>query len=206
MEITNPALLFPYYRPLPWEIERCLAYAEASVESFKYISNNRSKEKKMNDAFIGALGELAFVEMLKNQHRDFITEWPTSKNEYGSRYDFKTKKDETIDIKTSETSDLIHSPALCNFVWGFSQANSKQAKKIDFCDYYMQMLYDSDLERIYFIGAVSYKFIKECDEQKKWLKRGVSYGVIAREEMDATTTFKKYFKDEFKTNWMQDNK
>lgn len=188
---------FPYYRPMPWEHDRLKEYAANSVKHFSTSIDGRTKEQKEHDAYVGALGEFAFVEMLKNQSREMINEWPLTDNNFSEEYDIKGKDGMTIDIKTTVESDKVTIPGECNFVVGFSQFNIKMSHNIKLCDSYVQMFVTKDYSDVYFIGAISQQQImKYMNNDEPWPVRGRTWGLIRRENMDLTDKFRSYFTED----------
>lgn len=195
----------PHYHLFPWEVEECKRYSKRSVHHFiqRNIITESIKAKKTFDAYYGAAGEYGFYELLKQNNRELIKEWPFKDDNFGSYYDFLVEnegQEYTIDIKTSIKSDGVSSPAECNFIWGTKSAHLKEDFNIKFCDFYIQMWYDPDAWKVYFVGAISINRIKELEESKDWDRRR-GYAIIKQDKMDFTDQFLKYFDDKSKVNF-----
>jgi hypothetical protein len=187
-------LIYPVYDLLPWDIENAKAYAEASVKHFGFVKDSRTKEERIQHAFVGALGEIGFDGVLKPERRALIADWPMTNSDFGNAYDMKSKSGMTIDIKTSSYSESVKSPEECNFALGFSQVNKKKLNGVDLCDSYIQMYVDKAFEHVYFIGALSKKLIEDCRDNKiKFDVRGPGYMIIPQKNFDMTDKFKSYF-------------
>lgn len=184
---------YPSYKLLPWEEEEVKEYAEKANDFFSWHKDKRRAKEKLRDAEIGAGGELAFKNMLKEEKKKLILEHPAVDLNFGSPYDFKVKggdREFHIDIKTTLKSDKVQTPDSCNFVWGFTMANIKSKNCIQLCDIYVQMFYDPDESTYYYIGAISLEKITEYrDGKRRWFIPGDNYGVIKQEDMDYSLTF-----------------
>lgn len=192
---------FPEYAFLPWELESAKEYAHSSANHFStLITDSRDSDKKENDALIGDLGEVGFLNMLDEKFKLKIKEWPRDESKFSSKYDFLAADGSTFDIKTTIESDRVPNPESCNFVVGFAQFNAKRKKHIDYCDYYIQMFLTKDLSKVYFIGAISIDEIQKYyddrhPDHKEWYKRTQWCGVIHQSKMDFTDKFRSYFND-----------
>jgi hypothetical protein len=194
---------FPSYKLFPWEQQEIEKYAYDSVQN--YVNNGVIKQRdpdyidlKVKRAMIGIAGEYGFFEMLKKHNQERVIEWPAKAQVYGSSYDFLLEwggRKFTVDIKTTEKSERVFSPDQCNFVWSLPTSNMKREKDIAFCNYYIQMFYDREEGKVYFIGAVDYPTIMAYENKEKiWYKRtSPATGVIAREHMNLTEEFIRFF-------------
>lgn len=158
------------------------------------------------NTFAGAMGELGFYWLLKEEYRKVVKEWGLKEGRYTSAYDLVIsgkEKDHTIDVKTSIIGDSVKGPEDCNFIWNWSSANRKKKAHIPFCDYYIQMLYYPEKEAVVYVGAVSQIRINEYEDKiRKWdaTGKGASgyYGKIFHENMDLTAAFLDCIDDKYK--------
>lgn len=200
---------FPAYKLFPWDEQELKTYAFDSVQN--YVNNGVIRQRdpdyidlKVNRAYVGVAGEMGFFELLKKHNQEKIREWPAKEKNYGSSYDFLLDwngKRYTIDVKTTEKSERVPTPEGCNFVWSLPTSNMKREKDVDFCNCYVQMFFDKDEGKVYFIGAVSYQEIMAYENKEKaWYKRtSPATGVIARENMDLSEDFIRSFKESYRT-------
>jgi len=187
---------FLYYNLLPWEVNWAADYARQSNDKFKNYPqlNFRTDDVRILNAFTGAAGEFAFKEMLSDETRKLLREWPAENNALGSYYDFLfdngAGQNVTVDVKTTASySDYVHSPEECNFFYPKEWADQKKARGIPLCDIYIQMYYDMKEHRAFFIGAISLS--KLCDLEKERSTWNGGFKVL-QSEMDLTAKWLPY--------------
>lgn len=188
------------YRLLPWEEEMAVKYANDAYKKFAWFKDGRSQVKRLDDAFIGILGEFAFIEML-NKKRTKVLDWPAERGDIGAPYDIEIELDGyryTIDVKCTQKSEYISSPSDCNLALGVRQLEKKIVNTDKAAKIFVQMFCDPDptVEQWWFVGACHRDQIIRSHRENSWDKifRGVR--VIEREKLDRTSQLLEYFEPE----------
>ncbi len=188
----------PLYMLLPWEVEHATTLGHAATEfvenKYHYVWDEEQKQKKLQNSITGAKGEIAFFEMLKNEHQESIY-WTADDKNYDEYYDFELKNSQLgkVDIKASHKTQKTSQPTSINFIFGQSVLHmySDGTKKIP--DHFALFWVDNDI--VVFAGAIT-KFLFEqyINGDREW---DYAYGgltFINQKSFDANDIFLSYFK------------
>lgn len=195
----------PVYNLLPWEVKHAERLSEAATEfvkeKYNYSWDQEQELQKKNNALVGAKGEIAFIQMLKEEYQENIN-WTADGKNYDEYFDFELKDSMLgkVDIKASFKVPKRPLPTSVNFVLNprLIHMYAQGVKQVP--DHFVQLFVDGD--RVTFVGALT----KFCFEQyingdKKWDYYGHGIAIIGRKNFDANHIFLSYFKNKDKISY-----
>lgn len=204
----NP-ILYPNKKILPWDKEEIDNLTEKSFshDYKKEKGDIRDSKESFNSALTGLGCEFGFPDMFSKKWEERIIfksiNEGREKDIWTSPIDLIIKDDNdkeiSIDIKGSSTLTGMTSPALVNFVLSRAVGLHK-TRYGSFPDYYVQMFWDMEKERVYYVGALSGKLVEDYVTGKKTPEfRGASkIRLIMQKDWDATNTFRNLIDKKYK--------
>jgi len=196
----------PIYNLLPWEVKHANRLGNEATEyvekKYGYVWTEAQRQRKQQNAITGAKGEIAFMQMLKDEHQEVI-DWTADGKDYAEYYDFELANSRLgkVDIKAAFKTPKTSQPTSINFIFGGAVIHmyADGTKKVP--DHFALFWVDDD--KVVFAGAIT-KFLFEqyINGDRPWdyqLSGGLSF--INRKSFDANDIFLSYFKDSNKIDY-----
>jgi hypothetical protein len=200
---------YPRYKILPWETEQLTELGTISYNK-KYKQNpgdKRDEDQKLTSSISGMICEYVFTELMASKQRNRVLfssiEQGKSTGEFNAPQDLILKADDgrelSVDVKATSnlTSTIVKTPENCNFVLSYSLSQRKKWYG-NFCDYYVQMFWDTQEDWVYFIGALTGKTVEEFVDRKRTPERRGKTSLILQEHFDATSHLLPLIDDKYK--------
>lgn len=195
----------PVYNLLPWEVKHAERLGNSATkfvkEKYGYSWDKEQELAKQANALVGAKGEIAFIQMLKEEYQENV-DWTADGKDYAEYYDFELKNSRLgkVDIKTAIKVPKRPLPTSVNFVLGTRLVSMYAQGVKQVPDHFVQLFSDGD--RITFVGAISrYRFEQYINGDKKWDFYGRGLAIIGRKNFDANDVFLSYFKNSDKISY-----